>query len=207
MIVEIIAILSNWALKVISKIGYWGIFLLMALDSANIPIPSEITMPFSGFLSVKGDFHFWLVVAAGTMGSFIGSLVSYFIALWLKGPLEKLINKFSWLKKEYTKAENFFHKHGQVSVFWGRLIPVIRTFISFPAGIFKVKFFKFSALTFIGSFIWSLALTWVGYILGENWTILGKYFHKADYFILAAGIVLVGIYIFKFKKSKIDDNH
>jgi membrane protein DedA with SNARE-associated domain len=193
----ILEFIFSFILSIISKVKYWGIFLFMALDSANIPIPSEITMPFSGFLSGKGIFNFWLVVLAGTIGSLFGSLISYIFAFKLKNILEKFLNKFSFCKEEYKKAELFFKKYGQMSVFWGRLIPVIRTFISFPAGIFKLKFLKFTFLTLIGSFIWSFLLTYLGFLLGENWGILEKYFSKFSYFILFILIVLIVIYIFR----------
>lgn len=195
MIGEIILWVFNFILGVVSKIGYWGIFLLMVLDNANIPIPSEVTMPFSGFLASRGDFGFLGAVIAGTIGSLIGSWISYLIALWLKNPLEKFLKKFSWLNKEYERAERFFKKHGELSVFWGRFIPVVRTFISFPAGIFRVKFLKFSVLTLGGSFIWSFTFALAGYLLGENWIVIEHYFKKFDYLIVGVIIVSMGIYI------------
>ncbi len=197
MITSIFAIISKFILDIISKIEYGGIFLLMAIDSVNIPIPSEITMPFSGFLAGQGTFNFWMVVLAGTIGSVIGSLISYSIAYFVGKPLINFLKKIPIVNRDYFKVEKFFNNHGQKTIFWGRLIPVVRTFISFPAGIFKVNIWKFTFLTIIGSFIWSLALSFLGYILGENWMVLQKYFHRFDYLILAIILVFIVWYIWR----------
>ncbi len=197
MITSILAIISKFILGLISKIEYGGIFLLMAIDSVNIPIPSEITMPFSGFLAGQGTFSFWMVVLAGTIGSVIGSLISYSIAYFVGKPLINFLKKIPIVNRDYFKVERFFNNHGQKTIFWGRLIPVVRTFISFPAGIFKVNIWKFTFLTIIGSFIWSLALSFLGYILGENWMVLQKYFHRFDYLILAIILAFIVWYIWR----------
>ncbi len=202
MITSILAIISKFILDLISKIEYGGIFLLMAIDSVNIPIPSEITMPFSGFLAGQGTFNFWIVVFAGTIGSVIGSLVSYGIAYFVGKPLINFLKKIPIVNRDYFKVERFFNNHGQKTIFWGRLIPVVRTFISFPAGIFKVNIWKFTLLTIIGSFIWSLALSFLGYILGENWMVLQKYFHRFDYLILAIILVFIVWYIWRKLSNK-----
>lgn len=202
MITSILAIISKFILDLISKIEYGGIFLLMAIDSVNIPIPSEITMPFSGFLAGQGTFSFWMVVLAGAIGSVIGSLISYSIAYFVGKPLINFLKKIPIVNRDYFKVERFFNNHGQKTIFWGRLIPVVRTFISFPAGIFKVNIWKFTFLTIIGSFIWSLALSFLGYILGENWMVLQKYFHRFDYLILAIILAFIVWYIWRKLSNK-----
>jgi len=180
---ELIAIISKFVLETIGAWGSFGVFILMALESANIPVPSEIIMPFSGFLVSRGEFNFWGIVTVGAFGNLVGSWVSYYIALHMGERVDK--------KWELAVAQRWFDKFGVWSIFIGRLLPIIRTFISFPAGMFKVNIWKFSLLTFAGSFIWSWLLTYIGFILGENWDIIGPYFRKFDFVIAGAVIVVV----------------
>lgn len=196
MIHEILEIVSGWVLAVIGGLGYGGVFILMALESANIPIPSEIIMPFSGFLVTQGGFSFWLVVFWGALGNLVGSLVSYYVAYFYGKRALVFASKFLFVhEKDFDLAEKWFEKYGLWSAFFSRLLPVVRTFISFPAGLFRVNIYKFSILTFLGSFIWSAFLTYLGYILGANWNILGPYFRQFDYLILAA---VLGVSIWWF---------
>jgi len=183
MLGDLIAIISKFVLETISALGSFGVFTLMALESANIPIPSEVIMPFSGFLVSRGEFNFWGIVTVGAFGNLVGSLVSYYAASHVSGRIGK--------KWELAVAQRWFDKFGIWSIFIGRLLPIIRTFISFPAGIFKVNIWKFSLLTFLGSFIWSWLMTYIGFLLGENWDIMGPYFRKFDFVIAGAVIVVV----------------
>lgn len=194
MIFELIAVISQWAIDAINFLGYLGVFFLMFLESANIPIPSEVIMPFSGFLSFKGNFSFWIVVIFGTLGNLAGSLVSYFLSSWILKIREKSrLVKFIISENFIVKSKEWFEKYGSFSVFFSRLLPVIRTFISFPAGLGKMNLLKFSILTTAGSFIWSLFLTYIGFIMGENWMSIEKYFRKFDLVILIV-IIILGIY-------------
>jgi len=202
---QILSAISLFILGIISKIGYFGVFFLMALESANIPIPSEIIMPFSGFLVASGRFSFWLLILIGSLGNLFGSWLSYFLAFFAGQPLKQWIKKIPFFEDDYYKAERFFQKHGSASVFWGRLLPIIRTFISFPAGIFRIPFGRFSLLTFSGSFIWSAFLAFIGLELGENWQFIQQYFRKFDYVILIVLVGLVFYYIYSkvaYKKQK-----
>jgi len=183
MLSSLIEIVTSFVLRTIESWGSFGVFVLMALESANIPIPSEIIMPFSGFLAATGVFSFWVIVLVGALGNLAGSLVSYYAAAALKGSLKR--------KREFVSAERWFEKFGVWSIFLGRLLPIIRTFISFPAGIFKVNIFKFSILTFTGSLIWSWFLTKIGFVLGENWDTIEPYFRKFDFAIV--GVILIGL--------------
>lgn len=202
MIAKIFASISLFVLGFIGKIGYFGVFLLMALESANIPIPSELIMPFSGFLVSQGHFNLLLLVIVGALGNLFGSLISYAIALAVGKPLIGYLKRIPFFSDDYEKAERFFSKHGSASVFWGRMIPVIRTFISFPAGIFRVPIGKFSFLTFSGSFLWSGFMALVGFYLGENWMVLEGYFRKFDYLIVIIIVVVLGYYIYNKIKSR-----
>ena len=200
MISYFLEIISNLVLLIIGKIGYSGVFLLMVFQSANLPIPSEIIMPFSGFLVSNGVFNFWAIVLVGAFGSLVGSLISYRLAHFIiKNGLRdrhKII-KLIISDKNLESAEKWFNKYGALSIFIGRLMPVISTFISFPAGLAKMKISLFSILTFSGAFIWSLFLTGLGFYLGENWNVLGVYFRKFDYLILALILIAAGWWMWR----------
>ncbi|OGM89968.1 hypothetical protein A3J77_00665 [Candidatus Wolfebacteria bacterium RBG_13_41_7] len=203
MISTVLEIISGFILLVIGKIGYVGVFFLMFFQSLNIPIPSEITMPFSGFLAYRGDFVFWFAVLAGTLGSFFGSLLSYYLASFLvcNGWREKYrILKFLISDENLALAERWFQKYGALSVFIGRLTPIVSTFISFPAGLAKMKISVFSILTLCGSFLWSSFLVYLGFIFGENWSVLQIYFRKFDYLILTAILLGIGWWIWRHFK-------
>jgi len=193
MIEYILEILSLFVLGVIEMWGYWGVFFLMALESANIPIPSEIIMPFSGFLVSTGVFDFWTVVLVGALGNLAGSLGSYYLAERFRG----------WVAHHYLyeKIESWVEKYGVASSFWGRLLPIVRTFISFPAGLFKIPIIPFSALTFAGSFIWSAILTYPGVYLGENWEAIEPIFRKFD-LVIAALLVVAMVWGLKLHFAK-----
>lgn len=182
-------------MHVIEATGYFGIFFLMALESANIPIPSEIIMPFSGFLASAGIFYFWAVVLAGAFGNLIGSLFSYWLGyLVRKGIFYRDNNKVSI---EVKRAQKWLDQFGDLAIFIPRLLPIVRTFISFPLGVIKVKsLWRFSFLTFGGSFLWSALLTYLGFVSGKNWEVLSIYFRKFDYIILGL-MVLALIWWFK----------
>ncbi|MBI2514819.1 DedA family protein [Candidatus Wolfebacteria bacterium] len=198
MISLILESISSYILLVIQKIGYLGIFILMTLQSANIPIPSEVTMPFSGFLAGQRVLTFWLVVLAGTLGSLLGSLISYKLALVItqNGWIHKSrIARVIFSPKKLELAHRWFENYGDSSVFLGRLIPIVSTFISFPAGLARMKIFDFVVLTSAGAFIWSFILTWLGYSLGENWLTVRGYFSQFEYLIWFLIIILVIFWI------------
>ena len=202
MIAKIFATIALFVLGLIEKIGYLGVFFLMALESANIPIPSEIIMPFSGFLVGQGHFNLFILIVVGALGNLFGSLISYAIALVVGKPLIGYLKRVPFFSDDYEKAEKFFSRHGSASVFWGRMLPIIRTFISFPAGIFKIPVWKFSFLTFSGSFLWSGFMALVGFYLGENWAVLEGYFRTFDYLIAIIIVIALGLYIYHKIKSR-----
>ena len=201
MISIILGIVSNLILTIIQKTGYLGVFLLMALESANIPIPSEVIMPFSGFLAAQGILNFWLVAIVGAFGNLGGSLFSYWLGFLIRRGAFKWDNhKFS---AEIQRAQKWTERFGDWAILLSRVLPIVRTFISLPLGILKVKsLWRFSVLTFSGALIWSIFLTWLGFILGKNWGILRVYFHKFDYLILGLILLAIGWWIWRhFKKS------
>ena len=198
----VLTALSHFVINTISSMGYLGVTLLMGIESSNIPLPSEVIMPFSGFLVFQGRFTLIGIALAGGLGCLLGSWLSYWVGYKGGRPLIERWGRYILISKhDLDLADKWFSKYGVFAAFIGRLLPVIRTFISFPAGISKVNFWKFSAYTFVGSVIWSYFLGWIGYKLGENWESLKGYFHKFDYAIVA--IILIGIayYIYRHIKN------
>lgn len=187
--------LSTYITDFISSIGYVGIFLLMTLESACMPVPSEIVMPFSGFAAQRGDLDFWLVGLVGSLGCLAGSVLSYVIGLYVVRPMLDKYGEYVLIKKhELELAENWFGKYGVKIVLVARLLPIVRTFISLPAGMFKVDFKKFSFYSFLGSLPWCFVLAYAGVILGDNWSLLEQYW---VYFDIATviGIIVVAVYV------------
>ena len=200
---ELLTTISSFIIGIISDFGYFGITLLMALESACIPIPSEVIMPFSGYLVFTDRFAFWLVVFAGTIGNLFGSIIAYFVGLKGGRPLIEKYGKYILINRhELEWAENWFKKYGNISVFFSRVLPVVRTFISFPAGIAKMPFWKFCLYTFLGSLPWSIFLTYIGVVTGENWKSLETYFRKFDWLIIVLAILFIGLWFYKKIKNK-----
>jgi membrane protein DedA with SNARE-associated domain len=198
MIYEILAWLGALVTGIISGMGYWGVFLLMALESACIPIPSEVIMPFSGFLVWQGTFHLIPVVIWGALGNLAGSIIAYGVGFYGGRPLLLKYGKYLLISEsDLDKSQEWFKKHGSASVLFARCLPIVRTFISLPAGIAKMPFWKFCLYTFLGSLPFVFFLTYGGVIAGENWNILEPYFRKFDWLILIVGVLLVGLFIIK----------
>jgi membrane protein DedA with SNARE-associated domain len=168
--------LERFMTDVIGDYGYYAVIILMILESACIPIPSEVTMVFGGFLVSRGRLDFFWVGMFGTLANVLGSWLAYWVGLVGGRPLIERWGKYIFLRKhEIDRAEVWFEKHGEAAVFVSRLLPVVRTFISLPAGVAKMPFAKFTLYTFLGCLPWTFALTWAGFLLGENWETFLKY--------------------------------
>lgn len=186
----------------IASLGYWGVGIMMAIESCNIPLPSEIILPFGGYLVSTGQLKFFPAALAGAAGGTVGSAVSYYIGLFGGRPLLLRYGKYIGLTTERLyKAEGWLNRYGDATVFFSRLLPGIRTFISLPAGAARLKMTPFIIYTFVGSLVWSLFLTYCGYLLGENWEIIRTWFHRLDLVLLAAIILLVAWFFWK-RRSK-----
>lgn len=176
---------SAWITQDIGNYGYAAVVVLMALESANIPIPSEITLTFAGFLAYQGKANLHGMALAGAVGCLIGSIPSYWIGLKLGRPfLERYGRWFFIGHKQIALGDRWMMKYGNSTSFFSRLLPVVRTFISFIAGIWKAPFWMFALLSFVGSWIWSYILVFVGFKLGENWGALHPYWQKFDVIII-----------------------
>ena len=184
---KLLAALAAFIIGVISTLGYGGIVLLMAVESACIPLPSEIIMPFSGYLVFRGELLLWGVALAGAAGCVLGSLAAYYLGARGGRPLVERYGPYLLISAhDLELADRWFARHGDITVLVGRLLPVVRTFIAFPAGVARMSLGKFVAYTFLGSFIWCWALAWVGLHLGEHWDTLGVYFHRFDVVVVLA---------------------
>jgi len=197
MISSILLALAAFIKTAISSLGYSGIVLLMAIESACIPLPSEVIMPFSGYLVYANRFSsLWLIATMGALGCNLGSVLAYEVGAYGGRPLIEKYGKYILLNRhDLELAERFFQRYGSITVFIGRLLPVIRTFIALPAGIARMPRLRFHVYTFAGSWPWCWALAYVGYKLGERWDSdprLKLWFHRLDAVIvvlLLAGIV------------------
>ncbi|MEJ2360499.1 MAG: DedA family protein [Gammaproteobacteria bacterium] len=193
MIEKFISLLSGFIIGTISSMGYGGIVLLMAIESACIPLPSEIIMPFSGYLVYKHTFGLFAVAVFGAIGCVLGSLLAYAIGAYGGRSLVYKYGRYVLIShQDLAMADRWFARHGGITVFVGRLLPIIRTFIALPAGISRMRLLPFILYTFAGSLIWCYGLAWIGLKMGEHWHTLGVYFHRFDFviaLILLAGIV------------------
>ena len=211
MIAKIITILSGFIVATISKMGYLGVVLLMAIESACIPLPSEIIMPFSGYLVSRGEMNLWGVGIAGAVGCVLGSLVAYWIGMYGGRPFIEKYGKYILLSRhDLDIADRWFAKYGEVIVFVSRLLPAIRTFIAFPAGVARMNLTRFVIYTFAGSLPWCLALAYVGQKLGEQWDkddTLKTWFHRFDFLIGIAGVLFVTWWIWRHIKHSCPTAH
>jgi membrane protein DedA with SNARE-associated domain len=178
--------IASVAVAFIAATSYPGIFLLMVLESMVFPVPSEAVMPFAGFLIVDGQLTFTGVIIASTLGSIVGSLISYAIGYYGGRPFISKFGKYLLLDmNDLEITERFFSKSGEMTIFIARFIPVIRHLISIPAGLGKMNLWKFSIYTIIGAGLWNSFLTYVGYKLKENWAEVMKYSHTIDIVVVA----------------------
>jgi len=181
----------------ISAVGYFGIFILMTMESMIFPVPSEAVLPFAGYLTNIGRFDFWLVVIVGTLGTIFGSLISYYIGLGGEHLIRKYHKLFLLNEHHLDNTIKFFQKHGSKTIFISRFIPVIRHLISIPAGMGRMNIKKFILYTFAGGFIWNFILTYSGYKLAQNWTVIEKYSKIIDIIIIAIIIVFIAYIIYR----------
>jgi len=202
---KILVLLSTFVIWIIGTLGYGGIVLAMAIESACIPLPSELIMPLAGWMLVKdrGLGQEWLLLAAlfGAVGNVLGSLIAYYVGAWGGRPLVAKYGKYILISHhDLDLADRWFQRWGNWAVFASRLLPVVRTFISLPAGVSRMPVWQFSIYSFLGAFPWSLGLAWAGYVLGENWEDLRSWMRPADIPILIVVVVLAALYVYRHVK-------
>ena len=203
MISQVLEALAVWIQGVISTLGYGGVGGLMAIESACVPLPSEVIMPFAGSLIPSGRFTLLGCGLAGAIGCVVGSIPAYYAGAYGGRALILKYGRYILLSPEHLDwADSFFARRGQLTVFLARLLPVVRTFIAFPAGIARMPMGKFVVYTVVGSFPWCLGLAWVGMKLGENLDVLKPWFHRFDAVLVAIGLVAVVWFVRKQLKAR-----
>lgn len=207
MLDKLIKAVTGLIISFISTTGYTGIFLLMSAESALIPIPSEVTMPFAGFLAYQGKLNIFLVIIVGALANLFGSLLAFALGWWGEEHLvRQLIRKYGKYllisEHEYDRSEKWFRKYGEGIVFFSRVLPIVRTFVSLPAGIAEMNIYRFTIFTFLGSLIWSSVLAYIGFMLGQNWSSIEIYYRKFEFIIIFIAVITVIYYIYhKIRKA------
>ena len=194
----------------IATLGYPGVLFLMALESACIPIPSEAIMPFAGaqITAPTGHFHpnIWLLMLIGALGNLLGSILAYWVGHVGGRPFLNKYGKYVLIRKrDLDKSDEFFQKHGEWTVFFGRWLPIVRTFISLPAGIARMNFTKFCAFTFAGALPFCYLLAWAGTKLGQHWEQVHTWLQKADLAVIAVLIVLFALWLWHHLRPDPDE--
>jgi membrane protein DedA with SNARE-associated domain len=186
--------------QIYDAVGYLGVALWVAIESVVIPIPSEIVLPFAGFLVGEGvaiepitgaAWNYWLVVLAGTMGATVGALIAYGIGAWGGRPVIERWGRYLGITgSDLDRADVFFARHGQAASFFGRMVPIIRSLVSFAAGVARMPLGRFTLFTFLGSLPWTAALVFAGVALGANWETIGAWLKRFEYAVLAVLVVV-----------------
>lgn len=197
----------KWLVHAVGELGYAGIFVMMALESTFVPIPSEAVMIPAGYLVQQGRMNFQLSLLFGVAGGVAGSYLNYFMALWLGRPFILKFGRYAGVSNEkFLKVDEYFHNHGEITIFTGRLIPVIRHIISFPAGLGKMSHFRFAFYTALGSAIWTTILLSLGYMIGENEELIKTYLSQITAGIAAGSAIIIVIYVY-WKRTFFKDRH
>jgi membrane protein DedA with SNARE-associated domain len=187
----------------VTSYGYVAVFLLMLAESACIPFPSEVTMLVGGWYAEKGVLNFWWVGAAGVFGNLVGSWVAYAVGYKTGRDLLDRYGKYVLIRShDVDKAEVWWEKHGEAATFFSRLLPVIRTFISLPAGMARMSFWKFTLYTFLGVIPWTFALTYLGYVVGDRWEQVLNYFDIPTLIIGGALVLIALVWYLRRRKAR-----
>jgi membrane protein DedA with SNARE-associated domain len=196
--------LIEWLVTAIGAMGHPGIFLLMAMESSVFPVPSELVMPPAGYLAQQGKMNIWVAIFWGTSGSLAGAYANYFAARWLGRPLLLKYGRYVWITEEkFGRVEGFFLRHGEISTFIGRLLPVVRHLISLPAGLAGMNHAKFTFYTLLGAGIWVTILTWIGYFIGQERELIMRYSHQALVGVIIFCAFLTAGYIWRHRRRSL----
>lgn len=199
---------GHFITSIIAALGYPGVLVLMAIESACIPIPSEVIMTFSGYLVFLGKFKLEWVAVTGALGCNAGSIVAYWVGVAGGRPLVERYGRYVWLSKtDLERADRWFARYGDWTVFFARLLPVVRTFIALPAGVSRMNFLRFNIYTFLGSLPWCFALAYAGMKLGANWDNLAPAFHRFDKILVAACVVILALLVYHRWRNRIQKDN
>ncbi len=199
--------LSNFVTSSVSQWGYLAIFILMALSSMCMPVSSEIVLMFAGYMAFQGKLNILYIIIIGSLGNLTGSVISYYIGLYGGRPLFLKYGRYFFIKeKELKWAENWFDRFGDATVFFGRMVPVIRALISVPAGIAQMNSVKFYIYTSLGVLPWDIGLVYAGYLLGANWHKLTKYMNVLSLIVIVVLVIMIIAFIFYKRRIKPANN-
>ena len=191
-----------WLVDTIGRLGYPGIVFLMALESSFFPVPSELVIPPAGYLIFQGEMNTWLVLLAGTIGSLLGAVFNYALAYYLGRPLLMRYGRYFFLTHDkFFKVDKFFSSHGEISTFTGRFIPVVRHFISFPAGLARMNLARFCIYTSLGAGIWVATLAYIGYLVGNNMDLVKHYSRQVTVAVVFCLVIIIAFYIKQQRKA------
>ncbi len=204
---QVLGTITRFTIDLVSTLGYPGIVLAMAAENIFPPIPSEAIMPLAGYLTTTGRFNLLLTILSGVLGSLIGAVVLYCIGVWAGNlAFRKFLDRYGRFlmttSKDLDAAEKWFERHGEKSVLFARMVPIVRSIISIPAGFVKMPLKKFMIFTTIGTTAWTTLLAVVGVVLGENWERIGPWMKKFDVVVMGIILVLVGYYVFRKLKNR-----
>ncbi len=203
---SVIDIVVEWATHLIGDWGVSAVFILMLLESACIPVPSEAIMPFAGFAVSEGSMSFTGILIAGVLGNLVGSWIAYAVGYYGGRPFVDRWGRYVLLRPHHLEtAQRWFDHYGSAAVFFGRVLPIVRTFISLPAGFGRMNFWKFSIYTTLGCVPWVAMLAYVGVKLGANWEKIRPYLHYADYAVAAAGLAYAVWAVWRWRRSRNND--
>ncbi len=200
---EILHSIIEWIVQVVGQLGYPGIFIMMTLESSFFIFPSEVVMIPAGYLAFQGEMNLYAVIFLGIAGSLTGSLLNYYLAVWLGRPFLMKFGKYVFLTPEkIEQVEKYFIRHGEISTFIGRLITIVRQYISFPAGLAGMNIFRFILFTALGAGLWVVILTLIGYVAADNQELITRYSKEASWGLLVFCVVLIGVYVWRQKRKK-----
>lgn len=203
--ISIVEYVSHIAINLIETLGYWGVFIGMTIESACIPLPSEVIMPFAGFAVYDGKMSLWGITLVGALGNLFGSLIAYFVGLKGGRPFLEKYGKYVLIShSKLDMAHEWFDRYGHEAVLISRVLPIIRTFISLPAGIAEMDLKKFTIYTFLGSLPWCFVLGYIGVQLGPNWEIIESYFHILDVIVVIGIVAFIAYLTYKYWYIKQD---
>lgn len=204
MLASLEPIITQFLMGLYQQVGYLGVFFAMAIESACIPLPSEVILPMAGWMVARGAFDFWWTVIAGTFGCTLGSAIAYWVGAYGGRAFVLRYGRYVLVSAhDLDTADRWFARYGDWAIFISRLLPVVRTFISFPAGVTRMPFLRFLLYTTVGSFPWSISLVYAGKLLGDNWEQVRAVLQKFDYPIIAIIVILLFLYVYRHLRKPV----
>ncbi|NJO77377.1 MAG: DedA family protein [Cyanobacteria bacterium RM1_2_2] len=199
--------MAEWVTQIMTSLGYWGIGLLMFLENLFPPIPSELIMPLAGFTIAQGQMTFVPALTAGVIGTMLGALPWFYLGRYLgEDRLKNWLNRYGkWLGisgEEIDKAQRWFYRHGNKAVFFGRFVPGIRTLISLPAGFSEMRFSQFLIYSTLGTLGWTFLLTYIGYVLGDNYELVEQYLGPVSKIVLGIVVISFAVWLFQHQRTR-----